>query len=349
MRMVIDAEGVFDGRGPKLALGALRYRSDDVVAVIDSAHAGVTARARTGDPRVAPVPIVEDLDAALRYGPDTFVVGISPLQSTLPAGLRDRIRAALEAKLDVVCGLHHQLGDDPELSAAADRAGRRIWDLRRPPQQDVQVGTGGLGHRPGSRTVLAVGSDCNAGKMTAMVELDREAARRGLSSRFVATGQTGILIAGGGVPADHVVADFLPTLVHQHVCAATAEHDLVLVEGQAALNHPWYSGVSLGLLHGAAPDALVLCHIAGARELGHLPLPIPPLSQVVAMNEAAATWGGGPAARVVAVSLNTGRLSESEAADALAEVANETGLPVVDVFRSGPAPLLDAILAAPLP
>ncbi|BCJ27752.1 DUF1611 domain-containing protein [Actinocatenispora sera] len=344
--MVIDAEGVFDGTGPKLALGALRYRSDDVVAVIDSAHSGRTARDRTGDPRVPAIPVVDDLDAALRYGPDTFVVGISPMQSTLPPGLRDRILAALEAKLDVVCGLHHQLGDDPELSAAADRAGRQIWDLRRPPQQDVRVGTAGSTHRPGSHTVLAVGSDCNAGKMTTMVELDREAARRGLSSRFVATGQTGILVAGDGVPADHVVADFLPTLMHQHVCAATAEHDLVFVEGQAALNHPWYSGVSLGLLHGTAPDALVLCHIAGARDLGHLPLPIPPLPQVVAMNEAAATWGGGPAARVVAIALNTGHLSESEAADAIAAATGETGLPAVDVFRSGPAPLLDAILAA---
>lgn len=345
MRMVIDAEGVFDGTGPKLALGVLRYRPDDVVAVIDSKHAGVTARDSTADPRVPPVPVVSDLDAALRYGPDTFLVGLTPMQSTLPAGLHGRILAALEAKLDVVCGLHHQIGDDPQLSAAAELAGRRIWDLRRPPEQDVQVGTGGLTHRPGSRTVLAVGSDCNAGKMTTMVELDREAARRGLSSRFVATGQTGILIAGDGVPADHVVADFLPTLIHQHVCAATAEHDLVLVEGQAALNHPWYSGVSLGLLHGAAPDALVLCHIAGARELGHLPLPIPPLSQVVAMNEAAATWGGGPAARVVAISLNTRRLSESEAADAVAAATDETGVPAVDVFRSGPAALLDAVLA----
>ncbi|BCJ38125.1 hypothetical protein Athai_56280 [Actinocatenispora thailandica] len=346
MRMVIDAEGVFDGTGPKLALGVLRYRSDDVVAVIDSAHSGRTARDRTADPRVPPVPVVDGLDAALRYRPDTFVVGISPMQSTLPAGLRGRILAAFEAKLDVVCGLHHQLGDDPELAAAADRAGRRIWDLRRPPQQDVQVGTGGRTHRPGSRTVLAVGSDCNAGKMTTMVELDREAARRGLSSRFVATGQTGILIAGDGVPADHVVADFLPTLLHQHVCAATDEHDLVFVEGQAALNHPWYSGVSLGLLHGAAPDALVLCHWAGARELGHLPLPIPPLPEVVAMNEAATRWGGGPAARVVAIALATGHLSESAAADALAEASEETGLPAVDVFRSGPAALLDAVLAS---
>ena len=346
MRMVIDAEGVFDGTGPKLALGVLRYRSDDVVAVVDGEHAGGTARDRTGVPRVPPVPVVGDLDAALRYGPDTFVVGHSPMQSMLPAGLRGRILAALDAKLDVVCGLHHQLGDDPELSGAADRAGRRIWDLRRPPEQDVQVGTGGLRHRPGSHTVLAVGSDCNAGKMTTMVELDREAARRGLSSRFVATGQTGILIAGDGVPADHVVADFLPTLMHEQVCAATAEHDLVLVEGQAALNHPWYSGVSLGLLHGTAPDALVLCHLAGARELGHLPLPIPPLAQVVAMNEAAATWGGGPAARVVAIALNTGRRTESEAADALAAATDETGLPAVDVFRSGPTPLLDAILEA---
>jgi uncharacterized NAD-dependent epimerase/dehydratase family protein len=344
--MVIDAEGVFDGTGPKLALGVLRYRSDDVVAVIDSTHTGPSAREITGDPRVPPVPVVPDLDTALRYGPDTYVVGLSPMQSTLPAGLHGRILAALTAKLDVVSGLHHQLTDDPELAGAADLARRRIWDLRRPPEQDVQVGTGGLTHRPGSHTVLAVGSDCNAGKMTTMVELDREAGRRGLSSGFVATGQTGILVAGDGVPADHVVADFLPTLMHQHVCAATVEHDLVFVEGQAALNHPWYSGVSLGLLHGTAPDALVLCHIAGARDLGHLPLPIPPLSQVVAMNEAAATWGGGPAARVVAISLNTGHLSASAAADAIAAVTDETGLPAVDVFRSGPAPLLDAVLAA---
>lgn len=346
MRMVVDGEGILTADGPKLVVAAVRYRPDDVVAVLDTGHAGATTRDVWADARVPPVPVVANLAEALRYEPDTYLVGLTPLESTITAEQRARVLAALHAGLDVVAGLHYLLGDDPEVAEAARRHGRRVRDLRKPADDVKEVGPGGLTHRPGSWTVLAVGSDCAVGKMTTMLELHRSAAGRGLSSRFVATGQTGILVSGDGVPADHLIADFLPTAIHRHVCAATAEHDLVLVEGQAALNHLSYSPVSLGLLHGAAPDALVLCHRARSTHLRHVPTErIPPLADVVTMNETAARWAGGPAARVVGVALHTGNLSPAEADKEIAQVAEETGLPTVDVWRSGADALLDAVLA----
>src|SRR5436309_12723251 len=161
------------------------------------------------------IPIVRDINEALRYQPDTLLIGIAPMGGALPAAWRWQLLTAIDAGLDLVSGLHFFLADDEELRSAAAKRGVTIWDVRRPP--DTNCVAQFLPHRPGSHTVLLVGSDCAAGKMTAALELDIEARRRGLNSAFVATGQTGIMISGTGLPVDRIISDFVAGIVEQKV------------------------------------------------------------------------------------------------------------------------------------
>jgi uncharacterized NAD-dependent epimerase/dehydratase family protein len=343
MRIVIDAEGIFGDSGPKMAHGALRYRPGDVVAVIDSRHTGKTTDAVLASP-FASAPIVADLRQAMDHRPDTYLVGFSLLRPGITDYLRDQVLQAIAAGLEIVSGLHYQLTDDPEIAAAATARGIRIRDLRRPVRAPRLAGR--IAHRPGSWTTLAVGSDSSVGKMTTMLELDREAVRRGLSSAFVATGQTGIMIADRGVPADHIVVDFLSGSIEEAVLEAAEEHRFVFVEGQGSLNHPAYSALSLGILHGTCPDAMILCHRARASTLAHYPhQPLPSLSTLITMHDQACRWLQ-PAieASVVGISLNTSGLTDQESRHEVRRVEDATGLPVADVVRSGAGLLLDAVV-----
>lgn len=234
--------------------------------------------------------------------------------------------------------------DDPELSALAREHGVELRDLRKPPA-GLNVPTG-ANLEVAAKIVLTVGSDCAIGKKTVAIELDREARRRGLESVFVPTGQTGIAIAGWGIAVDAVVADFLAGAAERLVVeGARRGGKLLFVEGQGSIVHPLYSGVTMGLIHGAAPHAFVLCHKAGATEIegspGH---PIPPLPELVRLHEAVSL--PRRPAQVVCIALNTGELErDDEARTAIAEAAAETGLPADDPVRFGGRFLLDALLA----
>lgn len=344
-RIAILAEGKFNQQDAKTAVGILRYRPEAAIAVIDSTHAGGDAATALGDPAGpgAGVPVVADVATALPYQPDTLLIGIAPIGGQLPDAWRAQLLAAIAAGLDIVSGLHHFLGDDSELAAAAARAGVRIWDVRRPDDALALRIREGQAHRPGSHIVHFCGTDCNVGKMTVAVELDREARRRDLSSGFAATGQTGIMISGAGIPADRFISDFLAGGVEALVMDFANRYDWVFVEGQGSLIHPAYSAVTLGLLHGAAPDLLILCHEAGRAHIRGYDVAIPPLSAVRQMYETAAAWL--KPAPVVAVALNTRLLDETSARRALADAARETGLPAADPVRFGAGPLLDALLA----
>jgi uncharacterized NAD-dependent epimerase/dehydratase family protein len=238
------------------------------------------------------------------------------------------------------------LSEMPELRELAARHGVELRDLRRPPQ-DLSTATGANLEVPAT-IVLTVGSDCAIGKMTVCLELDLEARRRGVKSIFVPTGQTGIAIAGWGISVDAVVADFIAGAAEQLVVeGARRGGELLWVEGQGALLHPIYSGVTLGLYHGSVPHLLVLCHEAGRTEIegaGGGPHPIPPLRELVALHERIAL----PArpAKVVAVALNTGSMSEDEARAAVESAEAETGLPADDPVRFGAGRLTEAVLAA---
>jgi len=345
-RIAILAEGSFSWQNAKTAVGVIRYGTDKVVAVIDSTKVGLDAAQAMGDPDGPGkgIPIVADVAATLAYQPDTLLIGIAPIGGRLPEAWRSEVLRAIEAGLDVISGLHHFLGDDPEFAAAAQRQHVRIWDVRRPPDELATRIREGLPHRPGSHTVYFCGSDCNVGKMTVAVELDREARRRGLSSAFAATGQTGIMISGRGIPVDRFISDFVAGGVEAMVLEFTEQYDWVFVEGQGALSHPAYSAVTLGLLHGAAPDLLVLCHEAGRTHIHGYDVPILPLARVREMYEVAAAWL--KPAPVVAVALNTFGMPEDDARAAIAAATDETGLPATDPVRFGAGLLLDALLRA---
>jgi uncharacterized NAD-dependent epimerase/dehydratase family protein len=341
--IAILAEGAFEWHYGKTATGVIRYGKDTVVAVIDSTKAGQDVSQALQAPLGKGIPVVRDIHEALTYQPDTLLIGIAPMGGALPAKWRWQLLAAIAAGLDIISGLHFFLADDDELRAAAEEHGTTIWDVRRPPDKNRVAQF--IPHRPGSHTVLLVGSDCATGKMTAALELDSEAQKRGLNSAFVATGQTGIMIAGTGLPVDRIISDFVAGMVEEMVLDFTAQYDWVFVEGQGALNHPGYSPVTLGLIHGAMPDAMIFCHKAGTREIeGYTHCPFPPLKRMIALNEDTVSWVRPERpCKVVGLALMTLHLSEQEARNALKQAEDETGLPATDVLRFGAGILMDAL------
>jgi uncharacterized NAD-dependent epimerase/dehydratase family protein len=343
-RIAIMAEGAFNWHTGKTATGVIRYGKDTVVAVIDSTKAGQDVSQALQADMGQGIPVVKDIREALTYQPDTLLIGIAPMGGALPESWRWQLLAALDAGLNLVSGLHFFLSEDEELRAAAERRGVTIWDVRRPPDTK-RVGMF-QPHRPGSHTVLMVGSDCAAGKMTVALELDREAQARGLNSAFLATGQTGILIAGNGLPADRVISDFIAGETEHLVLDLTSKHDWVFVEGQGALNHPGYSPVTLGLLHGSMPEAMIFCHHVGATAIDGLEhATFPALTRLIHLNEEVVNiLPQKRPSKVVGLALVTIGLSDEQALDAIKQVEDETGLPATDVWRFGSAKLMDALL-----
>lgn len=342
-RIAILAEGAFNWHSGKTATGVIRYGKDPVVAVIDSTKAGQDVSHALQAGIGQGIPVVGDIHEALAYRPDTLLIGIAPMGGGLPESWRWQLLAAIEAGLNLVSGLHFFLSGDEELRSAATRHGVTIWDVRRPPETR-RVGMF-RPHRPGSHTVLTVGSDCAAGKMTVALELEREARARGLNSAFLATGQTGILIAGSGLPADRVISDFIAGETEHLVLELTARHDWVFVEGQGALNHPGYSPVTLGLIHGSMPEAMIFCHHAGATTIDGLEhATFPDLKRLIRLYEEMVNILPQPQpSRVVGVALVTIGLNDEEALDAMKQIEVETGLPATDVWRFGPGKLMEAL------
>jgi uncharacterized NAD-dependent epimerase/dehydratase family protein len=335
-RYLILAEGrSADPHYGKTARGVLRYRRDDVVAILDSERAGETMEG---------FPIVGSVDQALAFNPTTALVGVATQGGRFPEAWRALLKSCIAHGLDVENGLHEHIADDPELAELARRHNTRLTDLRRPPD-GLNVPTGENLELP-ARIVLTVGSDCAIGKMTVALELDLEARRRGLRSAFVPTGQTGIAIAGWGISVDAVVADFIAGAAEQLVVEGHRRGgELLIVEGQGALTHPAYSGVTLGLVHGSAPHAFLLCHKAGATEVeGYPGHPLLGLADLVELHERIAL--PRRPARVAAIALNTAGLAEQDARAAIDEAEAETALPADDPVRFGAGRLLDAVIAA---
>ena len=335
-RVLVLAEGFsHDPHHGKTMRGVLRYRREDVVAILDSQ---ATATEIDG------VPVVADLSTARRYEPTVALVGVATSGGRFPPAWLELIRSCVETGLSVENGLHHFLADDPDLAPIAASTGAELRDLRRPPA-GLNVPTGANLEVP-AQIVLTVGSDCAIGKMTVSLELDREARRRGIASEFVPTGQTGMAIAGWGLAVDAVVSDFLAGAAEQLVVEGHERGgELLMVEGQGSISHPHYSGVTLGLLHGAAPHALVLCHRSGTTEVDGSPgHPLLPLPELVELYERVSL----PARRapVVCIALNTAHLDDGAAQADIARARAETGLPADDPVRNGPATLLDAVLTA---
>jgi uncharacterized NAD-dependent epimerase/dehydratase family protein len=332
-RLLILAEAhSADPHFGKTASGVIRYRPEHVVAILDSARPGETQDG---------FPVVGSVGDAMQFEPTAALVGVATQGGRFPPAWRELLKDAIRAGLDVENGLHEFVSADAELVALAEEHGVELRDLRKPPP-GLNVPTGGnLTHS--AKTILAVGSDCAIGKMTVALELDREARRRGVRSEFIPTGQTGMAIAGWGIAVDAVVSDFIAGAAEQLVLEGVERGGEVLfVEGQGSILHPAYSGVTLGLIHGSAPHAYVLCHMAGETFVDEDErFPIPPLTDLITLHERISLLARP--AKVQAIALNTRNLDDAAARRAIDAAEAETGLAADDPVRFGPEKLVDAL------
>jgi len=336
-RLLLLTEGKLGVFSSKTAAAVLRYRPADCVAVLDSTCAGQPLRSFLDG--VPDIPIVASVADALPLKPDAVLIGIAPVGGALPDAMRRHLVDALTHGIGIISGLHATLGEDPQLAELAERHEARIHDVRDP--GPIQHIARGRARYTRAKRVLTVGTDCAVGKMVAALELCKEAARQGLDAAFVATGQTGIMIEGWGIAVDHVISDFTPgsaELLVQHV----ADRQVCFIEGQGSIAHPAYSCVTLALLHGTCPDAMVMCHRPGRSLHSEWEdCPIAPIEQQIALYEQMAA----PVhpSKVVAVALNTVGMSADEADRAAREIAARTGLPAADPVRHGCRELLAAV------
>jgi uncharacterized NAD-dependent epimerase/dehydratase family protein len=333
--LILAEEFSHDPHYGKTLRGVMRYRRESVVAILDTRRAGENDDG---------VPIVATVEEALPLGPDTALVGVVTQGGHFPGDWQELLKECVRAALDLENGLHVRLHDIPGLPELAREHGVELRDLREPPS-GLSTATG-ENLDVDATIVLTVGSDCAIGKMTATCELDLEARRRGLRSVFVPTGQTGIAIAGWGIAVDAVVSDFLAGAAEQLVVDGAKRGDLLWIEGQGAILHPIYSGVTVGLIHGSAPHLYVLCHEVGRTVVEGDPTasPIVPLRELVDLHERMSLKLRP--AKVACIALNSSSVSEAEAQEAIAAAEEETGLPADDPVRFGAGKLLDAVLKA---
>jgi uncharacterized NAD-dependent epimerase/dehydratase family protein len=343
-RFVILADGDFGPLTSKTANSVIRYLPDRTLAVVDHLQAGKTCQDVLGFG--GSIPVVATMSEGLAFGPTAILIGIAPTGGKLPEQWRGWLAEAISAGCDLWSGLHTFLSEDPMLVAKAETKGTRIFDLRKPPAS-IPVASG-LAKEVDAFVILAVGTDCNVGKMTAQLQLTKELNRQGVRTRFVATGQTGIMIEGWGIAVDAVVSDFVNGAAEQLVLEGSKNADIVLVEGQGSINHPGYSAVTLGLLHGSCPDALILCHQATREYIGDYRqaswLRIPPLTDYIRWYQEIGS--AIHPTKVIGICLNTYDMTDAEARAACEKASRETGLPATDPVRFDQAPLIDAILAA---
>lgn len=335
-RMVILTEGQLDIWSAKTAVSVIRYCRDEVVCVLDSVSAGKKLEKKIGIGKG--IPIVGTLNEALAYEPNTLMIGIAPAGGRLPAEWRSLLKKALAAGLNIISGLHSFLNDDPVLAAAAKKHRRSIWDVRVPPADlDCSIN---VAKDTKCGRILTVGSDCNQGKMSISLELAAEARRRGWDAEFVATGQTGIIISDGGIPMDRTISDFTNGAAERLVLE-NKDHELIFIEGQGAIGHPAYSAVTLGILHGCAPDAMIMCHCPTRKVTHSVETPIPKLPYLIKLHEELA--GLICKSKVIGIGVNTVEMSEKQALKAIKKIEKETGLPAEDVYRTGAKKLADAV------
>ena len=341
-RLVILTEGRSDPLTAKTANVLLRYRGDEVIALLDSTQVGQTAEALLGVGGDTPVvATIEDAFAlSADNPPDTLVLGIAPAGGKIPEEWRPTLLDALRRGMSIVSGLHEFLSDDSELVSVSARHGAKLFDVRKNNEREVATR---LGIDEKCLRILTVGQDCSVGKMLSAIEISRGLEERGIDSKFVATGQTGIMVEGDGSPIDCVVSDFVNGAV-ENLVRQNQHHEVMIVEGQATITHPRFSAVSMGLLHGANPHGMIFCYEVGRetiRGMDHLTLPTP--RSVVDAYEHLAAFGYP--AKVIAVAMNSRKVSAEEAEVERQRMQEEFGVPVADPIRHGTDDLLDAIEA----
>ncbi|TVR47503.1 MAG: DUF1611 domain-containing protein [Rhodobacteraceae bacterium] len=337
--IALFTEGTIGKINAKMAEGILRYGRNPVVAVIDSTQAGKRVRDLT--PIASDVPVVATLSEAQGLGAEVLVLGTAPSGGRLPPEWVTVLDQAIDGGMSLVNGMHDRL--QPRFADRL-RAGQWVWDLR-VPQGDAPPIAMARAAALNNRRVLMVGTDMAIGKMTAGLELTRSLRELGRDAEFLATGQTGIAITGRGIPLDAIRVDHAGGAVERMVLDAAA-HEIVVIEGQGSLLHPG-STATLPLMRGSCATHLILCHRAGMQTLDELEhVRIPPLREVIALNEAVARAAGAlTAAKTVAIALNTARLSAAQAEAAVKAVEDDTGLPATDPVRYGAGKLASTVTA----
>lgn len=333
--MLILTDGHYNAHAAKTAICVVRYKPEEVVAVLDRDLAGKTCGEvmRTG----GEIPFVSSLDEA--PAANTLLIGIAPPGGKIPAAWRPVILEAIGRGLTVISGLHEFLRDDAEFSQAAAAHGVRLIDLRDNQERDV---ADGQPFRPECLRIHTVGNDCSCGKMVASVEVAQGLSRAGLDAAFVATGQTGIVVAGEGCAVDRVICDFLSGAAEKLVLN-NQHHEVIVVEGQGSLFHPRYSGVTFGLLHGLKPDGLIFCYEMGRRVISDMPqIALPPHRKAIEFYETCANVMHP--CRVIGVAVNGQHFPDREVAAECRRVSEELGLPACDVIRQGPQELVEAVI-----
>ena len=330
-------EGIVGTTG-KTGMSLIRYSEAPIVVAIDRENAGKSLKELTGIKR--DVPIVRSVSDALKYEPQILVIGIAPKGGVLPDDYWHEIKDALLGGMSIVNGLHTPLANIPELKSLL-KPGQMIWDVRKEPP-NLSIATG-LARTLPCRRVLTVGTDMAVGKMSTSLELHWASRLRGWRSKFLATGQTGLMLEGDGVPLDAVRVDFAAGAVEQMMMRYGKNYDIVHIEGQGSLLHP-ASTATLPLIRGSQPTQMVLVHRAGQTEVMN-GVPIPPLKDIVRLYEMVACGAGAfTPVPVVGIALNTALLDENEAKNAIEQAKQETGLPCTDVVRYGADVLLDAVM-----
>jgi uncharacterized NAD-dependent epimerase/dehydratase family protein len=341
-RMMILTEGQLGIFSSKTATSIIRYCPTETVCVLDSKAARSGKRLEEIIGVGHGIPLVKNVEEGLRYKPNQLIIGIAPVGGKLPTSWRKVILAAINAGLDVVSGLHHILHEDPEFAAAAKKKKVRIWDCREAPA-DISVSEDKLRDLP-QRRIALVGSDCNLGKMVTSLELDKGLREAGYDSEFIATGQTGIMIAGSGIATDHVISDYVNGAT-ERLCWERRKRQIVIIEGQGSVYHPAYSGVTVGMLHGCMPHAVIYQWGPTRTKIRHYEtFTIPPLKQGIQLVED--LLKPIHPAKVIAIGLNTVGMSDDEAERATKQIEAETGLPAADPIRHGAGKLVRATEAA---
>ncbi len=332
-RIVLLTDGHSTPFLAKTAISLLRYRTADIVAVLDRQAAGQTADQllRAG----GEIPVVDSLQSVPEF--DAIYVGIAPPGGKMPPQWRSVLMEAIDRRAAVVSGLHDFITDDPELVGRAERAGSALIDIRK---NSLKTIASGQAFRPECLRIQSVGQDCTIGKMVCTLELQRGLAAAGYDAAFLATGQTGIMISGRGVPVDCVVSDFVNGAVEQLV-AAHQQHDFLLIEGQGSIAHPAYSAVTLGLMHGAAPQGLVYCYEAGRTMVkGFSDYPIVDHAVQIQAYRVAASLRHP--CDIIGVAVNTRNLAPAAARAEVDWAEQQFGLPACDVYRDGADKLVQA-------
>lgn len=333
--MIILTDGHYNAHAAKTAICVVRYKPEEVVAVLDRDLAGKTCAEvmRTG----GEIPFVGSLAEA--PGANALLIGIAPPGGKIPAPWRPMIIEAIAQGLTVISGLHEFLRDDAEFAQAAAEHGVRLVDLRDCDEHDV---ASGRPFRPDCLRIHTVANDCSCGKMVAAVEVSMGLSRGGVDAAFVATGQTGIMVAGDGCAVDRVISDFVAGAAEKLVLAKE-HHEVIVVEGQGSLYHPRYSGVTFGLLHGIRPDGLIFCYEMGRKSIDDLKhVVLPPHAKAIEFYETCANVMHP--CRVIGVAVNGQHFPEDEVAAECRRVGEELGLPTCDVIRHGPQKLVDAVI-----